>query len=60
MDEFLVKVLIWHTADQTYYEPGSVVRLDHLTQDEIAQLVRDGVVEPQQKVEKHAKKGDNE
>jgi hypothetical protein len=60
MDEYLVKTLIWHTADQAYYEPGSVVRLDHLTQDEIAQLVRDGVVEPQQKTDKHVKKGDNE
>jgi hypothetical protein len=60
MDEYLVKVLIWHTADQAYYEPGSVVRLDHLTQDEIDQLVRDGVVELQQKTEKHVKKGDNE
>jgi hypothetical protein len=60
MDEYLVKVLIWHTADQAYYEPGSVVKLDHLTQDEIAQLVRDGVIEPQQKIEKHVKKGDNE
>jgi hypothetical protein len=62
MDEFLVKVLIWHTADQAYYEPGSVVRLDHLTQDEIDQLVRDGVVEPyvNVKTRKHIEKGDDE
>jgi hypothetical protein len=61
MDEYLVKTLIWHTADQAYYEPGSVVRLDHLTQDEIDQLVRDGVVEPYAaKAKKHIEKGDGE
>jgi hypothetical protein len=60
MGEYLVKVLIWHTADRAYYEPGSVVRLDHLTQDEITMLVRDGVVEPYTKSKKHTEKGDDE
>ena len=59
MGEYLVKVLIWHTADQAYYEPGTAAKLDHLSKDEIDQLVRNGIVEPVAKASKHTEKGDD-
>lgn len=46
--EYEVLLRIWHTGDARYYEAGAVVRLDHLTPEEIEILVRGGVVAPAQ------------
>lgn len=37
---------IWHSGDARYYETGAVVRLDHLTPEEIDSLVIREVVKP--------------
>jgi hypothetical protein len=49
MSEYVVLQRIWHTAEGRYYEPGSVVKLEHLSPDEVEQLVKDGVIEPHRK-----------
>ena len=37
---------IWHTGKNKHFEPGEVVNLDHLTEDDQKTLVRMKVVEP--------------
>jgi len=45
MKRYLVKELIYHTGLQEYCLPGAVVDLSHLSDEEISELVAQGVVE---------------
>lgn len=38
-------VLIWHSKEERYVQPGESVNLDHLTPEQQAALVKQGVVE---------------
>lgn len=46
---FQVLQTITHTKDKRDYQPGDVVSLDHLSEDDQQQLVRMGVVQPSRK-----------
>lgn len=46
MDKYTVKVRIWHTGDECYYEAGKSVTMTHLADFQIERLIAAGVIEP--------------
>lgn len=47
-DKYIVRMRIWHTGDEQYYDAGANVTMTHLADFQIERLIAQSVIEPVQ------------
>jgi len=43
---YRARVLLWHSKDDRYVQPGETVDFPHLTPEDVEMLIRVGAIEP--------------
>jgi hypothetical protein len=44
--EYVAQALIFHSRLRTYFQPGEIIPLDHLSAERIAEMLQEGYVKP--------------
>lgn len=44
--EYVAQVLIFHSRLRTYFQPGEIIPLDHLSKERLAEMLHEGYVKP--------------